>query len=71
MSGNASGLNWFTVDMTYHHVHHLSARIPSYCLVDGHNEYEHLFSEVKRITLCGILHALVRDGIASSLRSSQ
>ncbi len=25
-------LNWFTVDIAYHHVHHLSAKIPNYCL---------------------------------------
>jgi omega-6 fatty acid desaturase (delta-12 desaturase) len=51
-------LNWFTVNIAYHHVHHLSARIPSYCLVECHNEHQHLFSEVKRIKLSAIPHAL-------------
>ena len=44
-------LNWFTVDMGYHHIHHISARIPNYCLVKCHNEYEHLFVEVTRVKL--------------------
>jgi len=44
-------LNWFTVDMGYHHIHHLSARIPNYCLVKCHQEYEHLFVDVTRVRL--------------------
>ena len=32
-------LNWFTANIAYHHIHHLSARIPSYCLAACHDEY--------------------------------
>ncbi len=51
-------LNWFTVNIAYHHIHHLSARIPNYCLVACHNEHRHLFSDVKRISLSEIPRAL-------------
>ena len=51
-------LNWFTVNIGYHHVHHLSAGIPNYRLVECHNEYRHLFSRVKRLRLCHLLGAL-------------
>jgi omega-6 fatty acid desaturase (delta-12 desaturase) len=44
-------LNWFTVDMCYHHVHHLCANIPNYCLAECHHEYKHLFSNVTRVKL--------------------
>jgi omega-6 fatty acid desaturase (delta-12 desaturase) len=51
-------LNWFTSNIAYHHIHHLSARIPNYCLVQCHNEYQDLFSDVPRIKLSGIPEAL-------------
>jgi acyl-lipid omega-6 desaturase (Delta-12 desaturase) len=51
-------LNWFTANIGYHHIHHLSARIPSYCLVQCHDEHEHLFSGVTRIRLSQIPSAL-------------
>jgi omega-6 fatty acid desaturase (delta-12 desaturase) len=51
-------LNWFTANMAYHHVHHLSAKIPNYCLVACHNEYPHLFSDVTRVKLSHIPRAL-------------
>lgn len=51
-------LNWFTANIGYHHVHHLSGRIPFYCLVACHEEYEHLFTSVTRIRFSGIPHAL-------------
>jgi omega-6 fatty acid desaturase (delta-12 desaturase) len=44
-------LNWFTVDMCYHHIHHLCANIPNYCLASCHYEYQHLFSNVTRVKL--------------------
>ena len=44
-------LNWFTANIGYHHIHHLSARIPNYRLVRCHNEYRHLFSAVTRVKL--------------------
>lgn len=51
-------LNWFTVNIAYHHIHHLSARIPNYCLVACHDEHRHLFSDVKRIRLAEVPRAL-------------
>lgn len=51
-------LNWFTADIAYHHIHHLSASIPNYCLAKCHNENAHLFSEVTRIKLSRIHAAL-------------
>ena len=51
-------LNWFTVNIGYHHIHHLSANIPNYCLVECHDEYEHLFSRVTRVKLYEVLGAL-------------
>ena len=51
-------LNWFTSNIAYHHVHHLSAKIPNYRLAQCHNEYQDLFSDVTRIELSGIPEAL-------------
>ena len=51
-------LNWFTANIAYHHIHHLSARIPNYCLVKCHSEYQHLFSDVTRLKLSQIHTAL-------------
>ncbi len=51
-------LNWFTVDIAYHHIHHLSASIPNYCLVKCHNDNQHLFVDVTRVKLSQVLDAL-------------
>jgi omega-6 fatty acid desaturase (delta-12 desaturase) len=51
-------LNWFTVDMGYHHIHHLSANIPNYNLAKCHIESQHLFPDVTRVKLSKIPHAL-------------
>jgi len=51
-------LNWFTVNIGYHHIHHLSARIPSYCLVACHDEYAQHFTGVRRIRLAQVPAAL-------------
>lgn len=51
-------LNWLTVDIAYHHIHHLSGRIPNYCLKACHNENQALFADVQRITLWQIPAAL-------------
>lgn len=51
-------LNWFTVDIGYHHIHHLSASIPNYRLAACHAQYQHLFSSVPRVRLCDVLGAL-------------
>jgi len=44
-------LNWFTANIAYHHIHHLSAKIPNYRLIECHNEYRDLFSDVTRVKL--------------------
>lgn len=50
-------LQWFTGNIGYHHVHHLSSRIPNYYLAKCHNENE-IFNEVKPITLFSTFRAL-------------
>jgi len=47
-------VNWFTADIAYHHIHHLSARIPNYNLAQCHKEYSSRFTSVKRIRLWDI-----------------
>jgi acyl-lipid omega-6 desaturase (Delta-12 desaturase) len=51
-------LNWFTANTAYHHVHHLSAAIPNYLLVECHNTYQHLFTDVVRLRLADIPRTL-------------
>ncbi|GAA5167229.1 fatty acid desaturase [Viridibacterium curvum] len=51
-------LNWFTANIAYHHIHHMSARIPNYCLAACHGEYEALFAGVPRIRLSDVPAAL-------------
>jgi omega-6 fatty acid desaturase (delta-12 desaturase) len=48
-------LNWFTADIAYHHVHHLSSAIPNYRLKACHEEFEPLFSDVKRVYLSELM----------------
>lgn len=49
-----SWLNWFTANVAYHHIHHLSAAIPNYSLVECHHAYAHLWTEVTRLRLSQI-----------------
>lgn len=51
-------LNWFTADIAYHHVHHLSASIPNYRLAACHQAYASLFEDVTRISLRDVPKAL-------------
>jgi len=51
-------LNWMTANIGYHHVHHLSARIPNYCLVRCHDDHQALFTDVTRIRLAEVPGAL-------------
>ena len=51
-------VNWFTANIAYHHVHHLSAKIPNYRLIACHNEYRDLFTDVTRVKLVQIRNAL-------------
>lgn len=48
-------LNWFTADIAYHHLHHLSVAIPNYRLAACHKRWESLFADVKRIYLTDLL----------------
>jgi omega-6 fatty acid desaturase (delta-12 desaturase) len=50
-------LQWFSGNIGYHHIHHLSPRIPNYNLERCH-EAETLFNEVPAITLLGSLASL-------------
>jgi acyl-lipid omega-6 desaturase (Delta-12 desaturase) len=51
-------LNWFTADIAYHHVHHMSATIPNYNLVRCHRENAALFESVTRIRLSQVPSSL-------------
>jgi acyl-lipid omega-6 desaturase (Delta-12 desaturase) len=51
-------LNWFTANIGYHHVHHLSSRIPNYRLIRCHEEYQQLFTDVTRVKLWEVSSAL-------------
>jgi omega-6 fatty acid desaturase (delta-12 desaturase) len=56
--------NWFTANIGYHHIHHLSSSIPSYRLIACHNEYQHLFPSVVRVKLsevCGAMKCILWD----------
>ena len=48
---------WFTGNIGYHHVHHLSSRIPNYKLEACHNENE-IFKNIKPITFSSTFKAL-------------
>lgn len=48
-------LNWFTADIAYHHLHHLSIAIPNYRLAKCHRDLESLFVKVKRAGLGDLL----------------
>jgi acyl-lipid omega-6 desaturase (Delta-12 desaturase) len=51
-------LNFFTANIGYHHIHHLSARIPNYHLRECHDRYQHLFGAVTRVKLAHVHAAL-------------
>jgi omega-6 fatty acid desaturase (delta-12 desaturase) len=44
-------LNWFTADIAYHHIHHLSERIPNYRLSQCHQANIQLLGDVRRLYL--------------------
>jgi omega-6 fatty acid desaturase (delta-12 desaturase) len=50
-------LQWFTGNIGYHHIHHISPRIPNYLLEKCHNE-QALFQQVKPLTLRNSLKSL-------------
>ena len=50
-------LQWLTGNIGYHHVHHLSPRIPNYKLAEAHNETEQL-KNIPTVTLMTSLQSL-------------
>jgi acyl-lipid omega-6 desaturase (Delta-12 desaturase) len=50
-------LQWFTGNIGYHHIHHISPRIPNYFLEKCHKEHS-LFQQVKPLTLRSSLKSL-------------
>ncbi len=50
-------LRWFTGNIGYHHIHHLSPRIPNYNLARCHDGSE-IYQKVKRVTLLDSLKSL-------------
>jgi omega-6 fatty acid desaturase (delta-12 desaturase) len=52
-------LNWFTANIGYHHVHHLSAQIPNYRLIQCHDAYQDLFGQVTRLKLADVPGSLM------------
>jgi acyl-lipid omega-6 desaturase (Delta-12 desaturase) len=48
-------LKWFTANIGYHNIHHLSERIPNYYLEACHNENIHLLSNVKILRIKDLL----------------
>jgi len=44
-------LNWFSADIAYHSIHHLSARIPNYRLREAHERNAHLLDGVHTLSL--------------------
>ncbi len=50
-------LQWFTGNIGFHHIHHLSPRIPNYYLEKCHRENP-MFQEIKPITLLSSLRSL-------------
>lgn len=51
-------LNWITANIGYHHVHHLSSRIPCYRLAACHRENGELFEDIRRVRLSQLYGAL-------------
>ncbi len=50
-------LQWFTGNIGFHHIHHLSPRIPNYQLEDCHNSSP-IFQEIEPLTLRSSLKSL-------------
>jgi len=50
-------LQWFTGNIGFHHIHHVSPRIPNYLLEKCHNAHP-LFQQVKPLTLISSLRSL-------------
>ena len=53
-------LQWFTGNIGFHHIHHLSPLIPNYRLEQAHKENE-LFQNVHKLTIKSSFHSAVTD----------
>ena len=65
-------LKWFSADIGFHNIHHLSERIPNYNLEACHNANIHLLSQVKKLKIGDILGCskyILWDSEASKLVS--
>jgi acyl-lipid omega-6 desaturase (Delta-12 desaturase) len=63
-------LKWFSANIGYHNIHHLSERIPNYYLEACHQENIHLLSKSKKLRLGDISHCskfLLWDSASHSL----
>ncbi len=49
-------LKWFSADIGYHNIHHLSERIPNYNLAACHNDNIHLLGAAKTLHLVDMPH---------------
>ena len=47
-------LKWFSADIGYHNIHHLSEKIPNYNLEACHNQNIHLLADVKTLEIADI-----------------
>lgn len=48
-------LKWFTADISYHHIHHLSERVPNYNLKSCYQKNKHLLLDSKTIQMSKML----------------
>ena len=65
-------LNWFSADIAYHNIHHLSERIPNYNLRACHNANIHLLANSKTLTIRDIpdcFKLILWDSASDSLQS--
>lgn len=63
-------LRWFTADISYHNIHHLSERIPNYNLAACHRENRHLLKNVKTLRIrdmAGCAKFILWDAASNSL----
>nr|WP_326520937.1 fatty acid desaturase [Leptothoe kymatousa] len=67
-------LKWFTADISYHNIHHLSERIPNYNLRACHQENAHLLAHARTIRMGEVLDCakfILWDADANELVSIQ
>lgn len=65
-------LQWFSADIGYHNIHHLSERIPNYNLEACHHENSHLLSKAKTLRISSMLECskfILWDAAANQLVS--